>query len=266
MLAAEPVIRLAVFAAVLATMLACEEWAPRRPPAVNRLSRRIGNAALLIVGTLILRAAVPVLAVGAAVWAQARGIGLFNSIALPAPVAVPASVILLDLAIYAQHRLLHAVPLLWRLHRVHHADPDFDVTTALRFHPLEIILSMGFKLVLVMALGAPPLAVLVFEIVLNALAMFNHGNIALPARVDRVLRRVIVTPDLHRVHHSVTPSEQRHNFGFNLSLWDRLFGTLQAGPQAGHGGMMIGLPGWRARRDQRLDRLLLQPFQSDDQG
>lgn len=266
MLASEPAIRLAVFAGVLAALLAWEELAPRRTPAPERLSRRINNAALLIVGTLILRAAVPVLAVGAALWAAQNGVGLFNLLALPLAVSVPLAVILLDLAIYGQHRLLHAVPWLWRLHRVHHADPDFDVTTALRFHPLEILASMASKLVLVVALGAPPLAVLIFEILLNALAMFNHANIALPARIDSALRRLIVTPDLHRIHHSVVPAEQQRNFGFNLSLWDRLFGTLQAQPQAGHTAMQIGLPGWRDARAQRLDRLLVQPFQSDDKG
>ena len=262
MLASEPAIRFAVFAGVLAAMLAWEQIAPRRVPAPNRLARRLNNAGLLIIGTLALRAAVPVLAVAAAMWAQAQGLGLFNLIALPALFSVPASLILLDLAIYGQHRLFHAVPLLWRLHRVHHADPDFDVTTALRFHPLEIIASMGFKLVLVIALGAPPLAVLIFEILLNALAMFNHANIALPAGVDRALRRIIVTPDLHRVHHSVLAAEQRHNFGFNLSLWDRWFGTLQAQPQAGHIAMQIGQPQWRDARAQRVDQLLLQPFKS----
>lgn len=264
--ASEPVIRLAVFAGVLAAMLAWEEIAPRRVPAPGRAVRRLHNAGLLIIGTLLLRAGVPVLAVGAAAWAQARGLGLFNMIALPAGLAIVAGIIALDLAIYAQHRLFHAVPALWRLHRVHHADPDFDVTTALRFHPLEILLSMAFKLALVVLLGAPPLAVLIFEILLNALAMFNHGNVALPAGMDRALRRIIVTPDLHRVHHSVIAGEQQRNFGFNLSLWDRLFGTLQAQPQAGHHGMTIGLAHWRDARAQRLDRLLLQPFQSGDQG
>jgi sterol desaturase/sphingolipid hydroxylase (fatty acid hydroxylase superfamily) len=266
MLANEPAIRLAVFAGVLAAMLAFERIAPRRVPAPNRLSRRLNNAGLLIAGTILLRAGVPVLAVGAAVWAQAQGLGLFNLVALPTLFSVLASIICLDLAIYWQHRLFHAVPLLWRLHRVHHADPDFDVTTALRFHPLEILASMGFKLALVVALGAPPLAVLIFEILLNALAMFNHGNIALPAGVDRALRRIIVTPDLHRVHHSVLPAEQRHNFGFNLSLWDRWFGTLQAQPRAGHTAMQIGLPHWRDANAQRLDRLLMQPIKSDDQA
>ncbi len=263
MFTGEPAIRLSVFAGVLAAMLLWEQIAPRRTPAAGRLSRRLNNGALLIVGTLALRLAVPVLAVGAALWAQQRGLGLFNLTPLPALLTVPVSIILLDLAIYWQHRLLHAVPALWRLHRVHHADPDFDVTTALRFHPLEILASMAFKLALVVALGAPPLAVLLFEIILNAMAMFNHGNVALPTRVDALLRRLVVTPDLHRVHHSTQAAEQQHNFGFNLSLWDRWFGTWQDQPQAGHTAMQIGQPGWRTERDQMLDRLLLQPLQSD---
>lgn len=264
MLAHEPTIRLAVFAGVLALLLLWEELAPRRVPAPARLWRRLNNGALLIAGTLLLRAAIPVLAVGAALWAHQQGIGLLNLISLPAFISVPAAIIALDLGIYLQHRLLHAVPWLWRLHRVHHADPDFDVTTALRFHPLEMLVSLGIKLALVTALGAPPLAVLLFEIILNAMAMFNHANIALPLRIDALLRRLLVTPDLHRVHHSVLAAEQAHNFGFNLSLWDRIFGTLQAQPQGGHAAMQIGQPHWRNQADQRLDHLLVQPFQIGD--
>jgi sterol desaturase/sphingolipid hydroxylase (fatty acid hydroxylase superfamily) len=266
MLMHEAAVRAAVFASVLAAMLIWEQVAPRRVAATGRLWRRLNNSALLLVGTGVLRFAVPVLAIGAAVWAQGRAIGLFNRIDLPTLVVVPVAVVLLDLGIYWQHRLFHAVPLLWRLHRVHHADPDFDVTTALRFHPLEMLVSMAVKLALVLALGAPPLAVLLFEIILNAMAMFNHGNVALPARVDAALRRVIVTPDLHRIHHSVVAAEQQHNFGFNLSLWDRWFGTWQAQPHAGHATMLIGQPAWRSARDQRLDKLLLQPLQSDHQA
>ena len=174
-----------------------------------------------------------------------------------------AAVVLLDLAIYLQHVLFHAVPGLWRLHRMHHADLDFDVTTGLRFHPVEIILSMGLKLMVVVALGAPPLAVLVFEVLLNATAMFNHANLRLPAALDRVLRPLLVTPDMHRVHHSVVPRETNSNFGFNLALWDRLFGTYIAQPAAGHTAMTIGIPQFRDPAELRLDRLLTQPLRDE---
>ncbi|MEZ5394151.1 MAG: sterol desaturase family protein [Bryobacterales bacterium] len=165
-----------------------------------------------------------------------------------------------DLAIYFQHVMFHAVPLLWRLHRMHHADLEFDVTTGLRFHPIEILISMGIKLALVAALGPPALAVLTFEIILNATSMFNHGNVRIPARVDRVLRWLLVTPDMHRVHHSVLPNETNSNFGFNLPWWDRLLGTYCAQPRYGHERMTIGIDQYRKRSDLRLDRMLLQPF------
>jgi sterol desaturase/sphingolipid hydroxylase (fatty acid hydroxylase superfamily) len=256
----EPAIRLAAFAGLLLAMLIWERLAPRRAPAAGQSVRRLNNLAIVAVDTLLLRLAFPVLAVALAVSAQERGIGLLNTVALPTGVAVAAAVLLLDLIIYGQHRLFHAVPWLWRLHRMHHADPDFDTTTALRFHPLEILLSMLIKMAAVLALGAPPLAVLLFEIILNASAMFNHGNVALPAALDRALRRIIVTPDLHRIHHSARTAEMNRNFGFNLSVWDRWFGTLQDQPQDGHTAMQIGLTSFRSPRDQWLDRLLLQPI------
>ncbi len=256
----EPAIRLAVFAGVLLAMLLWERLAPRRVSAPGLGVRRLNNLAIVAVDTLLVRLAFPVLAVAMAALAQDRGIGLFNAVTMPAWIAVAVSVLLLDLVIYWQHRLFHVVPWLWRLHRMHHADPDFDTTTALRFHPLEIMVSMLIKLAAVLAIGAPPLAVLVFEIVLNASAMFNHGNVAMPAALDRALRRIIVTPDLHRVHHSVHGAEMNHNFGFNLSLWDRWFGTLQHQPRDGHIAMQIGLKAFRCPREQWLDRLLLQPL------
>jgi sterol desaturase/sphingolipid hydroxylase (fatty acid hydroxylase superfamily) len=166
----------------------------------------------------------------------------------------------LDLAIYAQHVAFHKAPLLWRLHRMHHADPDFDVTTGVRFHPFEILISMLIKIAVVIALGIPPVAVIAFEVVLNATSMFNHGNVAMPSWLDRALRAIVVTPDMHRVHHSVDARETDSNFGFNLSWWDRLFRTYRAAPQAGHAGMTIGLPTFRDRAELRLDRLLTQPF------
>jgi sterol desaturase/sphingolipid hydroxylase (fatty acid hydroxylase superfamily) len=171
-----------------------------------------------------------------------------------------ASIIALDLAVYAQHVAMHAAPPLWRLHRMHHADLDFDVTTGVRFHPLEILISMAWKMAVVAALGAPAFAVFLFEIALNATSLFNHANLTLPAPLDRVLRLLIVTPDMHRVHHSVVRRETDSNFGFNLSLWDRLFGTYRAQPAAGHEAMTIGLPSFRDARELRLDRLLTQPF------
>ena len=174
-----------------------------------------------------------------------------------------ASVVILDLAIYLQHVLFHAVPALWRLHRMHHADLEFDVTTGVRFHPIEIMLSMLIKLAVVGALGAPPLSVLIFEVLLNATSMFNHGNVRIPLAIDRVLRWLVVTPDMHRVHHSILARETNSNFGFNLPWWDRLFGTYRAQPAAGHEAMTIGIEQFRDPRELRLDRMLLQPFRGD---
>jgi len=201
--------------------------------------------------------------VGLALLAEARGWGLFNLAALPNWIAVAASVVLLDLAIYLQHVLFHAVPALWRLHRMHHADLAFDVSTGLRFHPVEILLSMLIKLTVIAALGAPALSVLIFEVMLNATSMFSHGNIRIPERFDRVLRWLVVTPDMHRVHHSILPRETNSNVGFNLPWWDRLFGTYRPKPAAGHEAMTIGIEQFRDWRELRLDRMLLQPFRED---
>ena len=195
--------------------------------------------------------------------AEAGGVGLLAWLGLPTPVAVLVAVLLLDLAIYLQHVLFHAVPALWRLHRMHHADLDFDVTTGLRFHPVEILLSMVIKLMVVVALGAPAVAVLIFEVLLNATAMFNHANLRLPAWLDRALRPVLVTPDMHRVHHSAVQRETDSNFGFNLAVWDRLFGTYRAQPAAGHDAMTIGIEQFRDPGELRLDRMLTQPLRDD---
>jgi sterol desaturase/sphingolipid hydroxylase (fatty acid hydroxylase superfamily) len=224
------------------------------------------NLALVVIDTIVLRLTFPILAVGLAVMAQERGWGLFNFIDAPAWVAVLASVIILDLVIYLQHVMFHAVPALWRLHRMHHADLDFDVTTGLRFHPIEIVLSMGIKLAMVLVLGPPAVAVLIFEVLLNATAMFNHSNVRLPLVVDRVLRLVMVTPDMHRVHHSILPEETNSNFGFNLPWWDRLLGTYKAQPAAGHDAMTIGIEQFRTPRDQWLDRMLVQPIKGTVSG
>jgi len=263
LLAHEPTLRLGIFAGVLALLLLLEQLAPRRTPHNPRTPRRLNNLALVGVSTLLLRLTFPLLGVGAALLAQSNNWGLLNQFPAPLWLALIASIIALDLSLYLQHRLFHAVPLLWRLHRTHHADPDLDVTTALRFHPLEIALSMLLKLAAITALGAPPAAVLIFEILLNAAAMFNHANLNLPLPLDRALRRIIVTPDMHRVHHSTRPDETNKNFGFNLALWDHLFKTYKSQPTLGHHAMIIGQPTHRTPRDQWLDRLLTQPFQKE---
>ncbi|WP_417617063.1 sterol desaturase family protein [Oceanisphaera sp.] len=260
MLEHEPWIRLGCFAGVLLTMMLWEWRSPRRPQHLGRLRRWPHNLLLVVINTLLLRLFFPLAAVGAALLASEHGWGLFNLLAIPFWLKLVLCLLILDLLIYWQHRLFHALPGLWRLHRVHHADLEFDVTTGLRFHPLEILLSMLLKLAAVILLGAPALAVLLFEVLLNATAMFNHGNIKLPKRLDAVLRRVLVTPDMHRVHHSVIPTETDSNFGFNLPWWDRLFGTYQAQPKAGQLGMTIGLTQFRDPAELRLHRLLLQPF------
>lgn len=264
--AAEPQLRLGVFLGVLAIMALWELLAPRRRRDIPRVIRWSNNLALVVIDTIVLRLTFPILAVGLAIMAQERGWGLFNIFDAPAWVAVVASVILLDLVIYLQHVMFHAVPALWRLHRMHHADLDFDVTTGLRFHPIEIVLSMGIKLAMVLVLGPPAVAVLIFEVLLNATAMFNHSNVRLPLAADRVLRLVMVTPDMHRVHHSILPQETNSNFGFNLPWWDRLLGTYRAQPAAGHDAMTIGIEQFRTPRDLWLDRMLVQPVKGPASG
>jgi sterol desaturase/sphingolipid hydroxylase (fatty acid hydroxylase superfamily) len=210
--------------------------------------------------TALVRVLLPTTAVGLALVAQKRGWGLLNNLPVPPWVAVVASVVLLDLAIYLQHVMFHAMPALWRVHRMHHTDLDFDVTTGARFHPIEIVLSMLIKFGVVVALGASALSVLIFEVLLNATSMFNHGNVHLPEKLDRYLRWLVVTPDMHRVHHSVVIVETNSNFGFNLPWWDRLLGTYRDQPAAGHEGMTIGIAQFREVRELWLDRMLLQPF------
>src|SRR4051812_13073051 len=222
-------IRLAVFVSVFVAMALVELLWPKRALIVSRKRRWLTNIGISAVGTAVLRLmamlAVPVAAIAAAFYAEAHHIGLLNQVDWPAWIKVVLSLLVLDLAIWAQHLASHKVPLFWRLHQVHHADRDIDVTTAVRFHPVEIALSMLWKIVVVVPLGAPPLAVFLFEVILNACAMFNHANIALPGWADGVLRLFVVTPDMHRVHHSVIRREHDSNYGFNLSLWDRLFRT-----------------------------------------
>jgi sterol desaturase/sphingolipid hydroxylase (fatty acid hydroxylase superfamily) len=261
-LSLEAMIRLGAFVGVLVLLVGFEDAAPRRAMRVGRRRRWPANLSLALLNTLLLRLTFPAAAVGAAMLAEARGWGLLNLVPLPAWFEVGTSIVLLDLVVYGQHVLFHAVPMLWRLHRVHHADPELDATTGLRFHPLEILLSMSIKAGAVIALGAPVIAVLAFEIILNAGSMWSHANIRLPEPADRVLQRVLVTPDMHRTHHSVVRCETDSNFGFNLAWWDRLFGTYRERPAAGHEKMKLGIAGLGAPGELRLDRMLLQPLRS----
>jgi sterol desaturase/sphingolipid hydroxylase (fatty acid hydroxylase superfamily) len=236
---------------------------PRRTQIIGRSRRWPNNLGVVAVDTVLVRILFPTTAVGLALIANAQGLGLFNMVPFPPWIGMAASVILLDLAIYFQHVLFHAVPALWRLHRMHHADLEIDVSTGLRFHPIEILLSMVIKLTVVIALGAPALAVLLFEVLLNATSMFNHSNVRMPEGFDAVLRWFVVTPDMHRVHHSILARETNSNFGFNLPWWDRLFGTYRAQPAVGHEAMTIGIEQFRDPRELGLDRMLLQPFRGD---
>jgi sterol desaturase/sphingolipid hydroxylase (fatty acid hydroxylase superfamily) len=266
LLAHEPVIRLSVFAGIFAAMAAWEILAPRREQTLARAVRWPSNLGIVVLDTILVRLLIPTGAVGLALVVEARGWGLAHALGLPLWAAAPLAVVALDLAIYLQHVLFHAVPALWRLHRVHHADLEIDVTTGARFHPIEILVSMGLKLGVVAALGAPAVAVLVFEVLLNATSMFNHSNVRMPLRLDRMLRWVVVTPDMHRVHHSIAARETNSNFGFNLPWWDRLFGTYRDQPAAGHEAMTIGIEQFRAPAEQRLDHMLTQPFRDGDSG
>jgi sterol desaturase/sphingolipid hydroxylase (fatty acid hydroxylase superfamily) len=259
-------IRLGFFFGIFAIMAVWEIVAPRRALQQNKAIRWTNNLALMVMNTFLVRALLPVAAIGMAGLAAERGMGVFNLFHVRDTLAILLSVLALDLAIYLQHLMFHAVPLLWRLHRVHHADFDFDVTTGARFHPIEIVLSMLIKFAVILVLGPPAVAVLVFEILLNASSMFNHGNVRIPAEVDRIARWLVVTPDMHRIHHSIEVRETNSNFGFNLPWWDRLFGTYRAQPEAGHDAMTIGIEQFRSPRELWLDRMLLQPFRTGTGG
>lgn len=259
----ELVARIAAAAAVLAVMASWEVLAPRRPWSVGRWPRWPHNLGIVVIDALAVRILIPGAAVGAALVAAGNGWGLFHVAGLRLSIASLLGFLALDLAIYAQHVAFHKVPLLWRLHRMHHADLDIDVTTGLRFHPIEIVISMLIKIAMVIALGIPPVAVFAFEVVLNATSLFNHGNVSMPSWLDRAVRLIVVTPDMHRVHHSIEPRETDSNFGFNLPWWDRLFRTYRAAPRAGHDRMTIGLSTFREPAELRLDRLLTQPFRGD---
>jgi sterol desaturase/sphingolipid hydroxylase (fatty acid hydroxylase superfamily) len=257
----EPVIRLVCFLGVFAIMAGWELLAPRRRLSQPKMSRWLNNVGLVIFNTALLRLLFPLAAAGVAATAELNGWGLFNRLDVPGWLALLASVVILDTAIYLQHVMLHAVPLFWRMHRVHHADLDFDVTTGNRFHPFEILLSILIKFAVIVLLGPPVVAVVVFEVLLNATSMFNHSNVRLPAPLDALLRRVIVTPDMHRVHHSHLDHETNSNFGFNLSIWDRLFGTYRDQPEEGHEHMVIGIDTFRdAAHCVNLRGMLGMPF------
>ncbi len=262
----EVAVRITAFLAVLVAMAAAEAVLPRRQRRFPRGRRWPGNAALAALNSVLVRVLLPITAVGAAVAAEHRGFGLLNQIAMPAAVAFAAAVAMLDLTIYLQHVLFHAVPVLWRIHRVHHADLDFDVTTGLRFHPVEIVLSMVIKVGAAGAIGAPPLAVLVFEVLLNATSMFNHGNLAIGERTERWLRWMVVTPDMHRVHHSIFAEETNSNFGFNLPWWDRILGTYRDQPAAGHLAMTIGIEQFRSADELGFLKMLTQPLRAGAGG
>ncbi|PVV10326.1 MAG: fatty acid hydroxylase [gamma proteobacterium symbiont of Ctena orbiculata] len=237
---------------------------PCRDLRYPRTKRWLGNIGIVILNSLVLRLLFPAAAVGMAAFTTHAGWGVLNAIALPFWLSALIAVLVMDMVIYLQHVMVHAIPMLWRLHRVHHADPDYDLTTGARFHPIEIILSMLIKIATIAALGPPVVAVVIFEVLLNGMAMFNHANIRLPPHLDRVLRWIIVTPDMHRVHHSVEPNETNSNFGFNLSLWDRMMGTYCQQPRLGQQGMDIGLSSFRDPQiTTRLTGMLMIPFLQD---
>jgi sterol desaturase/sphingolipid hydroxylase (fatty acid hydroxylase superfamily) len=264
MLISEATIRLTAFLAIFIAMAAYELWSPRleRAEMTGALKSRrwVTNLSMVIISSVFLRIIFPAAAVGSALWAESHEWGLFPALGIPPVIAGAASFFILDFAVWLEHLASHKIPILWRIHRMHHSDNGFDVTTALRFHPLEIVLSMFWKAGVIVLLGAPVLAVLVFEIVLNGCAMFNHSNANLPQSVDRILRKVIVTPDMHRVHHSSTPRETDSNYGFNFSFWDRLLRTYIAQPKLGHDGMEIGLKEYQGPESAGLLWTLRLPF------
>lgn len=260
-MANEVPIRMGFFFGIFAVMAIWELIAPRRALTVSKAVRWANNLGLVFLNSLVVRLIFPAAAVGVAAFAAENGWGLLNYYEIPYTLAVVLTVIAMDFIIYLQHVMVHAVPVLWRLHRVHHADLDYDVTTGARFHTLEIILSMLIKFATIVVLGPPVVAVLIFEIMLNATAMFNHSNIGLPKGLDRLLRLFLVTPDMHRVHHSVEDDEANSNFGFSLTWWDRLFGTYREAPRAGHTGMTIGIHKYRdPKQVSWLPGMLALPF------
>lgn len=261
----EAMLRIGIFAAVFAALVLLEAMFPRRVPELGRAQRWPGAFSLLVVGAVLSRLIVPAGLAGLALWAGANGVGVFNLVDLPVWLVALLSFLMLDLAVWAQHVLMHKVPLLWRMHRVHHADPHIDVSTALRFHPAEILVSLGWKALIVVVFGVPAWAAFAFEVILNACAQFNHANWNIPSSIDRWLRLVVVTPDMHRVHHSTIRREANTNFGFCLSVWDWVFRQYKDQPELGHDGMTIGQEDWRAGRDQAPLALITQPLKSPHQ-
>ncbi len=253
-------IRLSSFVGVLFLCALWETKLPRKVLTVSRAFRWVNNLSLVALNSAIIVLTMPIVAFQAAVIASENQWGLLHLASLPIWLNVLLSVVLLDFIIYVQHVVFHRVPILWKLHRMHHADLDIDVTTGTRFHPIEILISMLVKITAVFALGVSPIAIVIFEIILNASAMFNHSNAKLALSVDKWMRKLVVTPDMHRVHHSVIPRETHSNFGFFLSIWDRIFATYRAQPELGHEGVVIGLPDIRDKKEQRLDKLITQPF------
>ena len=259
----EVVIRLVFFVGVFGLIVIWEWRSPRRTLTTSKTARWINNLSITFINPLVIHLLFPILAVDMALRAQEGGWGLLNNVDLPLWLKLVIGIVVMDLVIYLQHAMFHAFPILWRLHMMHHADLDYDLTTGLRFHPIEILLSMVIKLSVVSALGPPAAAVLTFEIILNGMAIFNHGNIRIPLKLDRILRYLVVTPDMHRVHHSVIIRETNSNYGFNLPWWDRLFGTYCAQPAKGHDGMTIGLSQFREPKKLTLPWLLVLPFIGD---
>ena len=261
LLANEKEIRMSFFFGMLVFIALWEILAPKRALTVSKTVRWVNNLGLVFFNSFILRILFPAAAVGVATLASQQDWGLMNYYDVSFALAAVASVVIMDFVIYVQHVMVHAIPILWRLHRVHHADLDYDVTTGARFHTIEIILSMLIKFATILLLGPPVVAVIIFEIMLNATAMFNHGNISLPKTLDKYLRLFLVTPDMHRVHHSIEDDEANSNFGFSLPWWDRLFGTYRDQPRAGHEGMTIGINKFRdPKQVSWLPGMLALPF------
>lgn len=260
----DSIFRLAIFLVVFAVFAVWEMLAPRRISSYSKSVRWANNLSIALANIIFTRILVPVTLLYIATVAESGNIGLLNVIKLPPVASIIFAVLLLDLAIYIQHFIFHKVPFLWCLHRMHHADLDFDVTTGIRFHPLEMIISLAIKMTVVLAIGAPVVAVFLFEVLLNATSLFNHANIKIPKSVEKILRLIVVTPDMHRVHHSIIRTETDSNFGFNLPWWDFLFKTYRAQPKLGHIDMQIGIESFREQRELWIDRLLLQPFRKVD--
>ncbi len=256
----EPTIRLAVFGGVLILMLILETLFPRKARTQNRGLHIATNLGIVVLYTLVMRVLFPVAAMGTAVYAASKGWGLLNLFEMPVWAHILISAVLLDMAVYWQHVASHKIPMIWAFHKMHHADRDIDATTGIRFHPVEIVLSMLYKMVIVLILGPHVIGVFIFEVVLNGSAMFNHANIRLPLWLDKIVRILFVTPDMHRVHHSVIVKETNSNYGFNLSIWDKLFGSYIAQPKEGHDKMTIGLSEYQTDDPSHIVWCLKLPF------